>query len=322
MSIRIAWAVAVLFIAGRSPLYCQDIPRDTTSFTSAPGLELLENRYRHSIVLIKDIYEKLLSLDHHFTSLQTHSDIFQISNPHSYPEFEQMQDYLKENLRKKYQLELPDFLGQNALISGAFSILSLVLSDGSQSEKNKALDDVSCLLDFTMRVQGDLNVIYFETEFLREENVTLLSRCNDLFENTAMAVGYGQSIGECRGSDDWESLFEKVETAFKSLQYRASNGELVSEVDSREDDLRFQIDKTIQFMHEYASMVGQGVRHYQKFEKLIGHYQQEALCVERVPTAFSELQTDISATLEKFQNAYLLNEIEGSRYKALLYGMR
>ena len=54
-------------------------------------LELSKIRYRKGIELIKMIYEKILGLDHHFTSLQTYQNVIMLSNPHSFPEFKKAQ---------------------------------------------------------------------------------------------------------------------------------------------------------------------------------------------------------------------------------------
>lgn len=71
--------------------YQQIIAKEANTLTSVKIQELivLKDRYRKSIELIKFLYEKILGLDHHFSSLQTHQNVQQLSNPHHYPEFQE-----------------------------------------------------------------------------------------------------------------------------------------------------------------------------------------------------------------------------------------
>ena len=108
---------------------------------------------------------------------------------------------------------------------------------------------------------------------------------------------------------------------FSVMEAQSSDEAVLARTDATLNDLRFQIDRTIQFMHQYAMMVTQGVRHYQKFEKMIGHYEKDIICTTRMPSSFEDLKFEISNTLSKFENAYMMSELQGSKYKALLYGM-
>src|SRR5690606_12219135 len=49
-------------------------------------------RYLKGLQIIKILYEKTLSLDHHFTSVATFNEINNLSNPNNYPEFTKMKD--------------------------------------------------------------------------------------------------------------------------------------------------------------------------------------------------------------------------------------
>jgi len=50
-------------------------------------LKLLKLRYRKSIEIVKMLYEKVLSMDHHLSSLKAQQGLSNLSNPNTYPEF-------------------------------------------------------------------------------------------------------------------------------------------------------------------------------------------------------------------------------------------
>ena len=52
-------------------------------------VDLLRVRYLKGLDLIKLLYEKVLSLDHHFATMQTFQHVSALSNPNSYPAFQQ-----------------------------------------------------------------------------------------------------------------------------------------------------------------------------------------------------------------------------------------
>ena len=59
-------------------------------------LDLLHLRYKRGLGLIKLLYEKVLSLEHHFTGMRTYQNIFRLSNPNAYPEFRESKKLLEE----------------------------------------------------------------------------------------------------------------------------------------------------------------------------------------------------------------------------------
>jgi len=310
------WSIQTSF----QPATCQ--PSDEEQLVLDQSRDPLEARFLYSITILKDINEKILALDHHFTSLSTHHDVFNLSNPLNYPEFKVLQDYVKSDLKEKHALDVPGFLEQNAVFASAWTLVSLVLSDKSVTEKSKALESISCLLDFTMRIQNDLNVIYYETDFLREANEELARKCSALFADHCRLIGYDTPLHMCREADDWEKVFSHVGMTFEGMHTQLQVAGLVPKVNKEQNDLRFRIDLTVQFIQEYTGMISQGIKHYQKFQKILSKYEQEKACVDQLPPAFTQLKTDIQLTLEKFENAYQMPELFGSRLKMLMYGMQ
>lgn len=299
----------------------------------------LKARYYKGLEIIKIIYEKLLSLDHHYSGMQTYQNIMLLSNPHTYPDFQKSKSSMEQRMKKGFAIKMPSFLETNPFLSATFSLVSSFLGEGDAKEKEKELESVSCILDFTVRMNGDLNVIYHETEYLKTANKTLKENCEKLFEDYTKAVGYVTPIDKCRKNDDWETLYDAIEAHFKKIEpavtttttniptntttsttsTAVTNAANTQNIKSK-IGLEFATTRVADMISKYRNYVTQGIQYYQKFDSIMSSYSNEQACQAKLPRQFSELKFDIKSTIEKFQNTYSIAEIEGSKLKDLMYG--
>ncbi|MDV7400235.1 hypothetical protein RZS08_52965, partial [Arthrospira platensis SPKY1] len=100
---------------------------------------------------IRTLYEKLLALDYHFSSLRTGHWVQSLGNPVSYPALKGLSPPVGGDLHHP-QLWATLLLDQWQ--SGALT----------PSEKEKA--QLLCLLEFCVEVHADLRLIVYETAFL------------------------------------------------------------------------------------------------------------------------------------------------------------
>ena len=107
--------------------------------------ELLEKRYKKGIDIIKLLNEKILSLNHHFAGLETYRNITSISNPHTYTEFRNVKEHIGKKMKKKFALNLPNFLDSNPFISTTFSLVGVMLGEGNQKKKEEDLNKIACI---------------------------------------------------------------------------------------------------------------------------------------------------------------------------------
>ena len=272
-------------------------------------------RYRRSIDLLKSLYEKILALDHHFSSLETHQHILSLSNPLSYPEFEKTREIIQERMQKRFKLELPEMLNSNPYVSTTFAMVGSLLGSGKASERQENLASIACILDFTLKMHADLHVIYFETEYLKDANFNLKERAEELFLNCADVIGYENALEDCREEDDWEDLYQRIDYFEKSLRQQSTE-----EINREIRDLQFAVNRVVEFTHLYTRFIEQGNKYYRKFERIVDNFDHERQCSDKLPADFTLLKREISQSLEKFTTAYSMRELEGSRLKELLYG--
>jgi len=285
-------------------------------------MEVFRVRYRNGIELIKMIYEKVLGLDHHFTSLQTFQNVSMLSNPNSFPEFSKAKDALANKVDKKQALQLPSLLESNPFVSMTFTLVSSFLGGGSKKNREEDLSKIACILDFTVRMNTDLNIVYYETEFLKENNRMLKEECLELFKDYTKVIGYKISLQDCRKEDDWEVVFQMLDDYIKNME--GSNGEKASPTDiyKQQVNIVFSIDRLMQFMDKYTAFISSGEKYYQKFQTILNNYSNEDVCQSQLPHQFSDLKKDIEMSILKFNEAYNISELQGSKLKDLMYGVQ
>jgi hypothetical protein len=284
-------------------------------------VELLRVRYRKGLELIKLLYEKVLSLDHHFTTVQTFQHVSALSNPNSYPAFQQNHAHLEERLKKKSGVKMPSLLQNNVFISATYSVVAALLGDGEPAQKEKDLEEISCILDFTLRMSSDLNTIYYETEYLRQGNESLNQDILTLFTDFTKPISYYVTLDLCRKNDDWETVTEALDKVLKEVEAGNKDPNLAKTAMKHRNNLEFSIDRLLDFMDKYTNFVSQGEKYYQKFLVIVNNYSSAEACATEMPQQFTDLKKDIQISIEKFNTSYKLSELKGSKLKDLLYGL-
>ncbi|MEP0265136.1 hypothetical protein [Dokdonia sp.] len=284
--------------------------------------DLSKVRYLKGLQIIKILYEKTLSLDHHFTSVATFNEINNLSNPNHYPEFEKLKDGLSSHQNKKMGFTLPSILGDNIYTSILYSFVSLFTSNnGSKQEKEAELKDVECILDFTLRMHNDLNTIYFETAFLQKSNDNIILELEKLFVDFTKPIKYKTALKECRGSDDWDEVREHLYSYLETLNSIIQDDTQRYRAHKMQINLEFPIDRLLQFITQYNSHIDQGAKFYEKFGIMLNSYENEKQCATKIPAEYKKLKSNISIAIDKFNTAYKPVEINGSKMKEVLYGI-
>lgn len=273
-------------------------------------------RYLKGLQIIRILYEKVLSLDHHFASVRTFSEINKMANPNQYPEFEKMKDLIKNKKDKKAGVDLTSVLGTNTIVSVVNTFSNMLISGLSKEEKESELKNIECILDFTLRMQGDLNTIYFETAYLQKSNEKIKGDIEVLFRDYTKPIEYNTALEQCRSSDDWEAVRKKMSDYLAKLN--ATTG---IEQNKMYVNIEFPIDRLMQFITQYNSFIDQGGKFYEKFKIILNSYENQQQCDSKLPLEYRKLKSDIDVAIEKFNIAYKPVEINGSKMKEILYGI-
>ncbi len=279
-------------------------------------------RYLKGLQIIKILYEKTLSLDHHFSSVATLNEINRISNPNNYSEFQEVKTTLVEKRDKKSGFNISSLLGNNIYTSVIHSFVSLFTDDKTEiSEKEANLKDIECILDFTLRMHNDLNTIYFETVFLQKNNESVMKELEQLFTDYTQPIHYKTPLKECRQTDDWGIVREQLNTYLEKMEGTIKEGKSDAKVRSMQINLQFPIDRLLQFITQYNAFIDQGSKFYEKFGIMLNSYENEQQCSSKIPAEYQTMKNNIALSIEKFNTAYKPIEINGSKLKQLLYGI-
>lgn len=278
--------------------------------------DLSKIRYLKGVQIIRLLYEKILSLDHHFASVRTFSEINKIGNPNQYPEYEKLKDLIKTKKDKKSGIDLTSVLGTNTIVSVVQTFSNMMVSTLSKEEKEKEMANIECILDFTLRMQNDLNTIYFETAYLQNSNQKMKQDLETLFVDYTKPIGYAATLQTCRSSDDWESIKLKTNTYLTTLKEKSGAELYTSQV-----NIVFPIDRLLQYITQYNSFIDQGGKFYEKFKIILNSYENQKQCETKLPMEYKKLKDDIDIAITKFNVAYKPIEVNGTKMKEILYGI-
>jgi hypothetical protein len=279
-------------------------------------------RYLKGLQIIKILYEKTLSLDHHFASVSTFNEINNLSNPNQYPEFAKMKDAISSKQDKKSGFNLSSILGDNIYTSVVHSLVSLFTDTStSKAEKEESLMDVECILDFTLRMHNDLNTIYFETAFLQKSNENIIKELEQLFIDFTKPIKYKTPLKQCRNADDWDAVRENLNGFLQELNKIMDDDSQRYKAHKMQINLEFPIDRLLQFITQYNMHINQGAKFYEKFGIMLNSYENEKQCATKIPPEYIKLKANIETSIESFNTAYKPVEINGSKMKQVLYGI-
>ncbi len=278
--------------------------------------EISKIRYLKGLQIIKILYEKVLSLDHHFASVRTFSEINKLSNPNQYPEYNKMKEILASKRDKKFAVDLTSMLGANTVVSVVQTLTNMVGSSLTKEEKEAEIKNVECVLDFTLRMQNDLNTIYFETAFLQSSNLKIKEDLELLFRDYTKPIGYTSVLESCRTNDDWETINHKMDEYLAKIKAASGTTQYKMQV-----NVEFPIDRLLQFIIQYNTFIDQGGKFYEKFRIILNSYENEKQCETKLPVEYSKLKADIDIAIQKFNVAYRPVEVNGTKMKEILYGL-
>ncbi len=278
--------------------------------------DIYKIRYIKGLQIIKILYEKVLGLDHHFATVRTFGEISKMANLNQYPEFEKVNELIKAKRERKSGLDLTAILGANPIVSVVNTFSNLMVSSLSKEEKDLELAKIECILDFTVRMQNDLNMIYYDTAFLQTSNETVKTGLETLFKDYTKPIGYNVSIKECRDQDDWDTVQTKLDVYLTATAKAATAQKTKMQI-----NVEFPIDRLIQFITQYNNFIDEGVKFYQKFDIILNSYENEKQCESKLPLDFKKLKVDVAIAIDKFNVAYKPVEINGSKMKEILYGI-
>ena len=256
---------------------------------AAYDLDITKLRYKKGIELLRLLYEKILGLEHHFGSLQTFQDVASLSNPNRYPDFQQAKDWLAGQGKKKPAVQLPEMLDSNPYLSSSVYLIKLLMGGSEATKKASGVNDVACIMDFTVRMNDDLNTIYYETEFLKENNQGLLEECKALFADYTKVVKYMVPLETCRQEDDWHALFQLLDDLMEEIDQDLKSGAQTTAY-NKQINLEFAVDRLLEFINIYNSFIKQGEKYYQKFHIILDNYPNEATCLGELPPTYLQMK--------------------------------
>ena len=296
------WLIALLLAWKAAPSWEEPGPESYGDELALSGL-----RYKKGLELIRTLYEKLLALDHHFSSLRTGQWVQSLGSPASYAALKSLSPPVGGDLHHP-QLWATLLLDQ--------------WQSGALTPSAKEKEQLLCLLEFCVEMHADLRLIVYETAFLTRTNTQLQRSCEDLFGEYVQIIGYSQSLETCRKTDDWESVLIALDRHLDAMRRRRASGDPADAQRLLRDhiNLEFAVDRLLNFLDDYQFHIQEGVQYYQKFQWILNNLEPGPACSDMLPASWTQLHGEIRQSLRSFDQAYQVPEFRGSKLKDLLYG--
>lgn len=322
---EIVWIVLLLLAWFPHPGYHPERPRPFAGkqkFSYGDELDFSQMRYKKGLELIRLLYEKLLSLDHHFSTMRTGQLIQGLGNPLSYAPFREHATVVGKEGQKHAMPLMPGFGFENPSLAAAGFLAETYAAASPRPLPREELERLTCILDFSLRVHSDLRQIAYETEFLAQANSQLQEECRELFGDYTRVIGYSVPIDRCRSADDWDAVALALDRHIRSMRQRMESNAPEDRQQLIRDhiNLEFSVDRLLNFIRNYQFHIQQGGQYYQKFRTILEGHSPNAACAEEIPPAWGQLKDEVALSVESFCQAYEVPEFKGSRLKDLLYG--
>jgi hypothetical protein len=160
--------------------------------------------------------------------------------------------------------------------------------------------------------------VYREMMYLRIRNESLLQDCKHLFVQYTSVVDYHTNLELTRGTDNWEALeaqIDLLEQNWGQAFDKDPNSQWRKHI-----DIEFSVDRVLDFLNRYLDHVRDCRMHFQALEKWAIQERQYHSVDPHLQEDWKWLERQVRQALLRFESAYALPEIEGSRLKDLLYG--
>jgi hypothetical protein len=128
-------------------------------------------------------------------------------------------------------------------------------------------------------------------------------------------------LQECRNSDDWDAVRERLNRYLDELDKAIKDPSERYRANKMQINHEFPIDRLLQFITIYNRYIDQGGKFYEKFGIMLNSYENEEQCATKIPLEYKRLKENITVSIKKFNTAYKPVEINGSKMKQILYGI-
>ncbi len=272
---------------------------EVTQMKETISVDVTQIRYQVGLLVIKDMIEYLSTLQSQFASLDFQRSYADLSNPNTFPTFQQNVEHITEkSLRKEFTL--PDMSMGNAFLNTVYFLTRSIVSD--RKDKHSITQETLCILDFTSQASCNLPIISFDLQFLSYELEKMTHDFNTLFNEYTAQVGYrGNFESYIQGHSD------NLDTELIPEYFEALKQENETQRNKKLRDINFGMKKIMDAYQEYEGFVGQGLAYYQKFETIANtltpQCDNQTISTE-IQTRFDNMEYKLNRAKLDFEKAY------------------
>ena len=258
-----------------------------------------------------------------YGSLEIYSDFADNANPTNYQAFNNNLQTIK-NGKFKSGIELPEMEISNPYISIAYSLIGGIFS--KNKERTDAINNMTCVIEYTMDFKSDLRSINTSISFLSESSTTNKNNGIKLFNKLVRHIGYSgdySSYKEALNSTSDPLSGEKNSFFNQFNDGEASGYQLNRNIRIRE--LKLIIQALDKYIDSYEALLYNGLSYYESFLKIVEKYKIEnndfPCIAEDDRDNFQEMYDDLVEIRNQYKEAYK-SVVTTADMVSLIFGVR
>lgn len=270
-----------------------------------------ETKYKAGVLIIKDIIESLKALKSQYEAVKFNNSYQELTNPNKYAEYNQNLEFLKKKLVKK-GLTLPDLNLGNSILNSVYAITRGIVSD--QKDKDKNIEQLYCILDFTSSASQELTIIKYDLKYLEFSIDKMLLDYENLFKSYTSLVGYQNDFATYK-NDPNENLQEKIKEYFENIRSIE-----ISKKDKLIKSTKFELKQVIDAHVNYENFIAQNTAYYEKFELIINGISptcSDANVNLSIKNKYEVVKNNLATAKQSFKDAFS-NTIKQSYLRDLI----
>ena len=287
-------------------------------------LNALKIKFSTALNITFKIIDDVKKLEVLYGTLEIYSDFADNANPTKYQAFNSNLNLLKEGSFKS-GIKLPDIEISNPYVSIAYSLIGGIFS--KKEERQKAIQEMTCVIEYTMEFKSDLRSIDTSIGYLSESSKTNKNNGVKIFNKLLKQIEYPGNYEKYRKDSEYSAdpLISYKDDYFNQFIDGEPNNYLLDRnVKIRE--LKLSIQALDKFIESYESLLYNGLSYYESFLKIVKKYiDSDSIkypCISNSDKSnFQDMYDQLEQIRDQYKDAYQSVVTTGDKL-SLIFGVR
>lgn len=303
------------------------------------AVTILEQRYETGGEILQNVLVQLLNLQSKYHDIKLYQSYSNMSNPMQYSEFIGNLDEIQKKLsRKKFDITLPapltDVINKNPSIATGYSLVTTILSTMDVKDKSQKFNTIRDVLTLTSSMQGDLNLLNSEINYLDSRVSSFLLKSEKFFAEYTSVITYTKTYDEFINLNDKQTLallqISTFKTVYTNISENKTNSLFMMSQTNKEVEITFNLMRLVDLINEYKSVLDETLNYYDKFQSVLNKYNSsdfpelnvnaKMLDGKTFKETLTKITTELGSAKDAAIKAYKASDVSDYEIRKILYG--